>query len=267
MNKPSNISWKDYIGSMADKNFDPALLDVEGIDSILNFTTHFHHFFSHSIPAIYLLDYTTGKYVMMTNTCKSIVGYNSDYFKDGGVFFSMESYQKEFFKVYSERVFSDRIKLVKDIPPAEHPRYIFSHNFKFRSKKGELKRLIQRSCFIKSNQDGSPLLALGMVINTEHFQKDNAITDIVEILSPKDDAPTEIVQKHIYFLNEEEKLFTKREKEVLLWIAEGLTSKQIAAKMYVSEHTVINHRRNMMEKTNSQRVSDLLVFAIKNGII
>ena len=63
------------------------------------------------------------------------------------------------------------------------------------------------------------------------------------------------------------KLFSKREKEVLIWMAEGLSSKMIAHKLNISEHTVINHRRSMQEKSNKPNATALVSFAIRNGII
>lgn len=68
-------------------------------------------------------------------------------------------------------------------------------------------------------------------------------------------------------MNQENKLFSKREKEVLLWMSEGLSSKMIAEKMCVSEHTVINHRRNMHDKTHTPNAIALVCLAIKNGVI
>lgn len=41
----------------------------------------------------------------------------------------------------------------------------------------------------------------------------------------------------------------------------------IADKLFVSEHTVINHRRHMQDKTNSPNAVALISFAIRNGII
>jgi DNA-binding NarL/FixJ family response regulator len=41
---------------------------------------------------------------------------------------------------------------------------------------------------------------------------------------------------------------TKREREVINHIAEGLSNKQIAARLHVSTHTVKSHVRNIMEK-------------------
>ncbi len=60
---------------------------------------------------------------------------------------------------------------------------------------------------------------------------------------------------------------TKREKTVLCHVAQGLSSKEIAEKLGVSVHTVINHRSNLMKKTGLRRVAQLSLFAAQTGLI
>ncbi len=52
--------------------------------------------------------------------------------------------------------------------------------------------------------------------------------------------------------------FTKREEEILLLLRQGMTSREIADLFFVSEHTVKNHRKNMMRKAGVSNVIELL---------
>ncbi len=58
-----------------------------------------------------------------------------------------------------------------------------------------------------------------------------------------------------------------REKQVLKLIAEGHTSKEIADKLYLSIKTVMAHRSNIMEKLSVHSRTDLIKYAIKQGLI
>ena len=60
---------------------------------------------------------------------------------------------------------------------------------------------------------------------------------------------------------------TDREKEVLCEIAEGLTTKQIAKKLFISEPTVNTHRRNLLSKIGVSNEKFLVRYAIKHGFI
>ncbi|MEX2566053.1 MAG: LuxR C-terminal-related transcriptional regulator [Cyclobacteriaceae bacterium] len=54
-----------------------------------------------------------------------------------------------------------------------------------------------------------------------------------------------------------------REMQVLKLIASGYSAKQIADKLYISEHTAINHRKNLIEKFNVKNTAELIKDASK----
>ena len=60
---------------------------------------------------------------------------------------------------------------------------------------------------------------------------------------------------------------TDREREVLAQIAEGLSSKQIAKELGVSLKTIESHRANLMDKLDIHKVSGLVRFAIRSGLV
>ena len=60
---------------------------------------------------------------------------------------------------------------------------------------------------------------------------------------------------------------TEREREILQLLAEGRSSKEIAAHLGVSVKTVETHRRNMMQKLNMRSVAELTKYAIREGLI
>lgn len=60
---------------------------------------------------------------------------------------------------------------------------------------------------------------------------------------------------------------TEREKEVVKLIAQGWSTKEIAAELVISQHTVDSHRKNILLKTNTNNPADITRFALKTGII
>ncbi len=62
-------------------------------------------------------------------------------------------------------------------------------------------------------------------------------------------------------------MLTEREREVLELITEGLSSKEIASDLGVSLRTIDSHRSNLMEKLDIHKVSGLVRFAIRAGLI
>ncbi len=66
---------------------------------------------------------------------------------------------------------------------------------------------------------------------------------------------------------EMEQQFTKREMEVLSLICDGLSNKEIADKLFISERTVVGHKSNLLAKTNTKSTIGLLSYAIKNKLV
>lgn len=62
-------------------------------------------------------------------------------------------------------------------------------------------------------------------------------------------------------------LLTPREREVLQLIAEGKSNKDIASLLNLSVYTVESHRANLMEKLNVRGLPELILYAVRKGII
>jgi DNA-binding NarL/FixJ family response regulator len=60
---------------------------------------------------------------------------------------------------------------------------------------------------------------------------------------------------------------TPREREVIQLVAEGESSKQVAARLGISPKTAETHRNNVMQKLNLHSMVELVLFAVRNGII
>jgi DNA-binding NarL/FixJ family response regulator len=60
---------------------------------------------------------------------------------------------------------------------------------------------------------------------------------------------------------------TTREREILKLIAEGRTSREIARLLFISAHTVNNHRRNIKNKLNIRKNADLVKYALTHGYV
>jgi DNA-binding NarL/FixJ family response regulator len=62
-------------------------------------------------------------------------------------------------------------------------------------------------------------------------------------------------------------LLTAREREILQMVAEGKSNKEIANLLHLSPYTIETHRANMMEKLSLHNVPELILYAVRKGII
>lgn len=62
-------------------------------------------------------------------------------------------------------------------------------------------------------------------------------------------------------------VLTEREIEVLVFISEGMTNVQIAEKLFLSNHTVNTHRKNIMQKLGVNNTASIVMYAVKSGFV
>ncbi len=60
---------------------------------------------------------------------------------------------------------------------------------------------------------------------------------------------------------------SSREGEIIQLVAEGLSNKEIAKKLFLSVHTISTHRKNIMSKLDVKNTAGLVMYAIRQNII
>jgi DNA-binding NarL/FixJ family response regulator len=60
---------------------------------------------------------------------------------------------------------------------------------------------------------------------------------------------------------------TERELDVLRLVAQGLSNKEIAARLFISENTVKNHVRNMLEKLQLHSRMEAVMYAVRENLL
>ncbi len=95
--------------------------------------------------------------------------------------------------------------------------------------------------------------------------------DVIEM----NDTKQKVVSKIFNLLNDnnlvQEKTesveLSNRETDVLVALVKGMTNKEISDKLFISVHTVITHRKNIIRKTGIKSVSGLTVYALLNNLV
>jgi DNA-binding NarL/FixJ family response regulator len=67
--------------------------------------------------------------------------------------------------------------------------------------------------------------------------------------------------------NSEQIVLTQREKQILELICQGLSSTEIAGKLFLSERTIENHRANLLDKTGCRNSLSLVLYAVRNNLV
>lgn len=100
--------------------------------------------------------------------------------------------------------------------------------------------------------------AMETVMNGGSYFSQELLRKIIENIGNKENTKV---------TSEKNQTFTSREKEVLKYICEGMNNNEIGDKLHLSNRTVEGHRGKLLKKTNTKNTINLIMYAIKNGLV
>jgi two-component system, NarL family, nitrate/nitrite response regulator NarL len=105
----------------------------------------------------------------------------------------------------------------------------------------------------------------------KNMDPDEWLQYLHSVVEGKSDATRGMAGKLLYQFREKDlqnasltKSLTRRETEILLLITKGISNKQIADQLFISENTVKNHLKNLLEKLKLENRVQLAIYAIKH---
>lgn len=113
--------------------------------------------------------------------------------------------------------------------------------------------------YIPKTEDKDTMIeAIRTVMNNKpYFSKQ--ITDIIFESYIKDQTSPAVIRKNTDL--------TKREVEILEKIASGYSNQAIGDQLFISIKTVESHKANILSKLNLKNTAELVLYAVKNGIV
>ncbi|HJV32010.1 MAG TPA: response regulator transcription factor, partial [Bacillales bacterium] len=104
------------------------------------------------------------------------------------------------------------------------------------------------------------LTFIHMVNRGESILTGQVVGKVINYLSRNPQMETQILKTE-----KKTDILTKREKEILLQVMKGMTNREIAFALFISENTVKNHLRNIMEKLQKNNRVQAATYAMQEG--
>jgi len=204
---------------------------------------------------IHVIDYTQRRHVGLSGPLNNMMGFDPRDVMENGLDFVIDIFQKDDFKIYNETIFSQVTEFLRKTPQNEHGEYVFTYSYRMKKADGKWISLFQQGRYITDPKTKLPLFSIALVNDVSPLKKDNSM---IFSIDKKAGESALFNHKNIltnyYYPDPDESRLSRREREILGRLADGLSSKQLADKLNLSESTIVNHRKNMLKKTNTKNI-------------
>lgn len=212
----------------------------------------------------YVVKFPDGKYNFLGRQQEAVSGYSNEEFIARGVGFFLENIHHEEINIVLHQVYPDITAFLSTLKDEEKKQVAIQYNYRFRRRGGQFINLLENVSILELDQEGRPAIALGNVIMLQHRE---VLPVRLSIKQFRKRDVAEIVFNKVYSPLRAEHKLTAREMEILRHVAIGQTSKEIAAQLFISPHTVDTHRRTLLKKLGCRSVVELTQVAFNNGLI
>jgi DNA-binding CsgD family transcriptional regulator len=155
-------------------------------------------------------------------------------------------------------------KFFSQLPPDKIMKYKTRYDFRVKKADGNYIRILHQGLPIQVDDNGGIVRTL--IIHTDISQYKNNTKPSISFIGLGDE-PSFIDVKVNEVYKPIKNILSPREKQILILLAEGKSRTAIAEKLFISKFTIDNHRKNMLEKTETNSISELVSKAINEGWI
>ena len=230
-------------------------------------TSQFEYLFDNFLASVGVIDYPRKKYAYVNSHFEDMFEYSANDFKSQGIELVLQILQKEHRAIFINKIYSALFDVY-----CEHAKNDGNKKLKvtycnqMKMKDGLYKWILHQLVVLETDTNGMPLYVLKIMTDIDHVKRDKALDFVISKKNNKGIYET-ILKKTFLPEIEESSVITEREREILQLVSQGLSAKQIANNLYISEHTVYTHKKNMLKKFNLNSSNELVKYASSQGLI
>lgn len=222
--------------------------------------------FSTPFPTVIcLLDFKNETYAHISENVIDIFGDLPSEFLTKGFAHSLRYFPENHRKIFIEEILPTITDLLESHTTSKTTKsLLFSYTTKLNVYGNQSKWFLHQLSVIKTHED-IPIIALKIINDIDEIKKDEQIDFIVS--KKNGDGHSNLLLKKSFNVFKPNLNLSIREKEILKLIANGFSSESIAHQLNISKNTVNNHRKNMLNKTQSRNSQNLIKSAMSQNLI
>ncbi len=203
----------------------------------------------------FIHDFVNFRYLYVSKSFKSLSGYDPKMMLEGGFAACLEYIHPQD-RISLEIIHKEIFNYLFLQPPEDRYKLRFDFNYRFRDVQGNYRNILQQSMFIVF-ADGKPIYDFSTCSDLTLQKKKHKMELLVQKLNEE-----QIFERVHYFSvaqQDGDYDLTKTELMILQFASLGLSSKEIAAQVSRSLHTINNHRKSILSKTNCKNLQEAIL--------
>ncbi len=240
-------------------------LSADKIHSLIKDYTYQTNYLTNFPFVLCLWDFKNETYAYVSDNVINVLGDPPCDFLQNGFAHSLKYFPESHRKIFIENILPTITHIIDIHIDSDQTKELrFSYSTKLKVHNNELRWFLHQLSIIET-KEGMPAIGLKVVSDIHDIKKDNSIDLIVSIKNKNGNF--ESLFNETFHPGSDTLNLSTREKEILALIANGNSTKKIAERLNISENTVNNHRKNMLNKTDSASSHNLVKLAIQENLI
>jgi DNA-binding CsgD family transcriptional regulator len=257
--KPIEKLNEEYFQVFESQIFNTDDLDYSRLDEHIAFLTRLDVIENSSIS---VFDLYRKEHVYISGKFATMLGYNQEEIKmKGNDYFDRKIHPDDFYFLMKNGI--ELLKLAFSVPVAERRDYKLISDYRVMNAKNCYTRVIEQHQTLELDKAGNIWLALSLLDYSPDQDIASGIKSRIYNYKKGEFIPMPGAEIH----DETDMKLSRREREILKLVQEGMPSKEIAEKLYISIHTVNTHRQRILEKLEVSNSHEAIQYATSLGIL
>lgn len=255
MNEKEKL-YQEYYILLSSQVFDEESLDYDLLERHISFLKQMDAIDNSSIS---LFDLNQKKHIFVSNNYSNMLGYNLQEVEEkGNAFFDSKVHPADFLANLKNGI--GLLRYFFTVPVKERKNYKLVSEYRVKNGKGKYIRIIEQQQALELDHKGNIWVALSTVDISPVQDLNVGVKSQIFNFKTGELVPFPVEQEP------REQILSKRETQVLELIKDGMLSKEIAEKLFISVHTVNTHRQRILEKLNVTNSYEAIRYLASLGI-
>ena len=208
----------------------------------------------------YLFNVSTAEFEYVSPSIEKVLGYRPE---DATLAFLFNKVHPDDQKIFVN--FENEVgHFLLGLPPEKIFKYKIRMDIRMQKSDGTYTRILYQVVAFEQHEDGRILRTLGSHADIGYLKMEGKPTlSFIGFDGEPSYIDVKVGRELIHIKN----TISRREREVLTCIMNGMAAKVIAGHLYISLETVYRHRKNMLKRTGCQNSAELISKAIREGWI